>query len=92
MKILYNTHKDCECFFPIPDRPGCLNKEPLTRLLVLLGCITILHRCGILLQMVIVWSVALSVCHGREPCKNGCTSPDTIWDMDLGGPKEPYIR
>ena len=40
---------------------------------MLLGCITALTRCVLLLQMGVVWSGSLSVCHDREPCKNGGT-------------------
>ena len=34
-------------------------------------------------------SVGLSVCHDREPCKNGGTDRDAVWVVNLGGPKEP---
>jgi len=37
-------------------------------------------------------SVCRSVCHTREPCKNGCADQDAIWVKDLGGHKEPFIR
>jgi len=37
-------------------------------------------------------SVGRSVCHDREPCKNGRTDPDVVWAAELGGPKEPFIR
>jgi len=41
-------------------------------------------------------SVRLSVhwclCHNREPCKNGWTNQDAVWDVEVGGPKEPCIR
>jgi len=36
--------------------------------------------------------VAWSVSHDREPCKSGLTDCDAVWDVDLGGPKEPCIR
>jgi len=34
----------------------------------------------------------LSVCHDHELYKNGLTDRDAVWDIDLGGPKEPCIR
>jgi len=40
----------------------------------------------------IAWSVCLSVCHIREPRKNGSTDRDTIWMVDSGGPKDPCVR
>ena len=36
-------------------------------------------------------SVCLCVGHIREPCKNGWTDRDVVWEAELGGPKEPYI-
>jgi len=33
--------------------------------------------------------VSLSVCHDREPCKNGRTSRNAVWVVELGGLKEP---
>jgi len=35
-------------------------------------------------------SVCQSVCNDYEPCKNGWTNRDAIWDVDLGGSKELY--
>ena len=35
--------------------------------------------------------VCLSVCHSREPCKNGWTDRNGVWVEDSGGPKEPCI-
>ena len=40
----------------------------------------------------VVWSVGWSVCHISEPCKNGWTDPDAIWNLKSGGPKEACIR
>ena len=40
----------------------------------------------------VVCFVCRSVCHDREPCKNGWTDRDAIWDVDSGGPKELCIR
>jgi len=40
----------------------------------------------------VAWSVCLSVCNDREPCKNGWTDRDAILVVDSGGPKEPCIR
>jgi len=34
----------------------------------------------------------LSVCHSREPWKNGWTDWDVIWVLDSSGLKEPCIR
>jgi len=53
----------------------------------LIACITALGRCTIATD----W-VAWSVCHDREPCNNGCTNRDAVWNVDLGGPKEPCVR
>jgi len=36
-------------------------------------------------------SVALSVCHTSEPCKNGWNDQVAIWVQDSGGPNEPRI-
>jgi len=36
-------------------------------------------------------SVALSVCHSREPCKNGWNDQVVICVPDSGGPSEPRI-
>jgi len=33
-----------------------------------------------------------SVSNDREPCKNGWTDRDTIWDVDFGEPEELRIR
>jgi len=37
-------------------------------------------------------SVCLSVCHSREPCKNGWTERYAVWDVDSGGLKEACVR
>jgi len=51
---------------------------------------------GLLLHTGVAWSVCLSVClfvgHVCEPCKNGLTDRDAVWDEDSGGPSEPCIR
>jgi len=39
----------------------------------------------------VAWSVGLSVCHDREPCKNGWTDQDAVWDVDSGGFKEALL-
>jgi len=39
----------------------------------------------------VAWSVCLSVCHSREPCKNGWTYRDAVWILNSGGPKEPCV-
>ena len=36
--------------------------------------------------------VCVNIGHVREPCKNGWTDRDAVWDEDAGGPKEPCIR
>ena len=33
-----------------------------------------------------------SVSHNHEPCKNGWTYQDAVWDVDSRAPKEPRIR
>jgi len=38
------------------------------------------------------YTVGRSVCHNREPSKNGLTDRDAVWVVDSGGPKEPRIR
>jgi len=40
----------------------------------------------------VAWSVGLSVCHNREPCKNGRTARDAVWDVDSGEPNKPRVR
>jgi len=37
-------------------------------------------------------SVCRSVCHDREPCKNGWTDPEAVWGMNSGGPMKVCIR
>ena len=37
-------------------------------------------------------SVCLSVCHVHEPCENGWTGRDAVWEAELGVPKEPCVR
>jgi len=45
--------------------------DHLLLLLLLLGRITVLHRCCLLLQTRLAWFVdGRSFCHSREPCKN----------------------
>jgi len=31
---------------------------------------------------VVAWSVGLFVCNDYEPCKNGWTDRDAVWDVD----------
>jgi len=56
----------------------------------ILGRISVLRRCGLLLiyyrRITSVWSVCRSVCHDREPRKNGWTDRDAVLDGDSGGP------
>jgi len=33
-----------------------------------------------------------SVCHDRQPCKNGWTDQDAVWELDSGGPKQACVR
>jgi len=41
----------------------------------------------------VAWSVGVSVCHTREPCKNDWTNRDAVWFEDSGEPcGEPCIR
>jgi len=35
--------------------------------------------------------VYLSVSHSSEPCKNGWTNQDAIWDEDSGGPRNHVL-
>jgi len=39
----------------------------------------------------VAWSQGLSVCHDREPCKNGWTDRDVAWNVDSGGSTEARI-
>jgi len=46
------------------------------------------HRSTTCLPIVtdgVAWSVGLSVCHSREPCKNGWTDRDALWAVDSLG-------
>jgi len=36
--------------------------------------------------------VCLSVCHNREPCKNGWTDRDTIWVVDMSRPRKHVLN
>jgi len=40
---------------------------------------------------VVCWSVSHTVCHTREPCKNGRSDQDSVWVEDSGGPREPCV-
>jgi len=44
------------------------------------------------MRPVVIDRITWSVCHDHEPCKNGSTGQDAVWDIDLDGPKEPCIR
>jgi len=37
-------------------------------------------------------SVCLARSHNPEPCKNGLTDRDAVWDMDSGVPTEAHIK
>ena len=37
-------------------------------------------------------SICWSVCHCSEPCRNGWTSRDAIWDLGSDGPKKSSVR
>ena len=50
------------------------------------------HRSALLLQMCRGLSVCLSVGHNSEPCKNGWTDWDAVWNEDSGRPEEPCTR
>ena len=50
--------------------------------IILLGRTTVLHIC---------YRQSSVVCHNWEPSKNSWTDQDAVWDVDLGGPKEPHI-
>ena len=39
---------------------------------------------------IVAWSVCLSVCHTMSPAK--MAEPIVLFEMELGGPKEPHIR
>jgi len=61
--------------------------------LLLQCCISLLCRCGLLLQMDLCGlSVIQTVSHNLEPCKNSWTYWDAVWVVDLGGPKESRFR
>jgi len=36
----------------------------------------------------VAWSVSQSVWDSSEPCKNGWTDRNSVWDLDSGGPKK----
>jgi len=40
----------------------------------------------------VAWSVALSVCHTSEPCKNGWNDPFAASVVHSGGPKDAQIH
>jgi len=40
----------------------------------------------------VAWSVCRSVCHSREPCKDGWTDRDTVWVVDSDEPKEDVLQ
>jgi len=47
-------------------------------------------------DVALAWSVCMYVClsvgHTNEPCKNGWTEQNAVWEADVHGPKEPCIR
>jgi len=55
-----------------------------------LGHITVLRRCGPLLQT--LKHGCLFVCCSHKPWKNGWIDQDAIWSVDSGGLKEPCVR
>jgi len=61
----------------------------LLLLLLLLGRIAALARCGRLLQ---TQSCGLSACNDCEQCQNGWTDRNAICDVDSVGPKELSVR
>jgi len=40
---------------------------------------------------IITDGVTFFVGFDREPCKNGWTDKDAVWDVDLGGPKQTLL-
>jgi len=40
---------------------------------------------------VVCMTFCRSVCHDREPCRNGWADWDAVWDVHSGGPSEPCI-
>jgi len=46
-------------------------------------------ECG--LSVSVCQSVGRSVCHDPDPCKNGWTDRDAVWDTHSGEPKEASI-
>jgi len=39
----------------------------------------------------VAWSVGLTVCNKREPCKSGWTNCDTIWELTWVGPRNHLL-
>ena len=61
---------------------------------LLLGHISLLCRCGLMLQMDLCGlSVGLSIGHNLllEPCKNNWTDLDAVWALDSGGPRNHVL-
>jgi len=63
---------------------------PCDVLKLFLGCITV--QCTVDEAYYCRWNsaVCLSACHNSEPCKNGWTDWDFVWDMDSGGRETMY--
>jgi len=38
----------------------------------------------------VAWSVGLSGCYDRRPCKNGWADWDAVWDVNSLGPMKHY--
>jgi len=50
-------------------------------------CCIVLFIYKLTSNMLVVKNVGLpAVCHSSEPCKNGSTDRDAVWNEDSGGP------
>ena len=68
------------------------HSQPQSIIALWLVPITRPHRSTTYVDAAYCYRPSSVVCHSSEPCKNGWTDRDAVWDLDSGGPKEACIR
>jgi len=76
------------------NRPSAAVMRPFVKLLWPFVIIRPHHSTRLMQPILtdgVAWSVGRLVWHDLEPCKNGWTVQDAVWDLDSCGLKEPYV-